>query len=104
MNQISQAQYEREVLQSSIPVLVKVSTQWCPPCRAMKPIVEELSATMSGQIKFVELDGDEATEIVEGLRVRGFPTMIVFSNGAEVGRLLGAVPKTKLARFLRELL
>jgi thioredoxin 1 len=99
---IQSSQYEQEVLRSKLPVLVKVSTRWCPPCRAMAPIVNEIAATYADRLKVVEIDGDEASDIVEALQVRGFPTMVMFSNGQEIGRLLGAAPKARLVKLLQE--
>jgi thioredoxin len=96
------SQYQHEVLQSSRPVLLKMTTKWCPPCRALAPILNDIAREFSSQIKVVELDGDEAVEVAEELRITGYPTMVFFQGGNEVGRILGAVPRQRILRFLQD--
>ena len=102
ISSINAAQYQEEVLQSKMPVLVKMSTAWCPPCRAMAPVLQELAERYAGRVKIVEIDGEASVEIAESLRITGYPTMVFFSKGEEVGRILGATPKARIIRFLQE--
>jgi thioredoxin 1 len=99
---ISSAQYQQEVLQSDVPVLLKMSTKWCPPCRALSPVVDIIAREFSTKVKVVEIDGDDSPEISEQLRITGYPTMVFFQGGQEVGRILGAVPRAKILRFLQD--
>jgi thioredoxin 1 len=97
---ISSSQYQQEVLESPTPVLLKMSTKWCPPCRALSPIVSAIATEFA--VKVVEIDGDDSPEISEQLRIIGYPTMIFFHSGKEIGRIIGAVPRARIIRFLQE--
>lgn len=81
--------FEAEVLNSKAPVLVDVSATWCGPCRMAAPVVAEIAHSAGERLKVVVIDGDESPDLVAQLRVRGFPTFIVFENGAEVRRTAG---------------
>jgi thioredoxin 1 len=99
---ISSSQYQQEVLESPVPVLLKMSTKWCPPCRALSPVVDIIARELSSKIKVIEIDGDDSPEISEQLRITGYPTMVFFYKGNELGRILGAVPRARILRFLQE--
>jgi thioredoxin 1 len=92
--------FESEVLRSEIPVLVEFSTEWCPPCRALAPLVEALSREYEGRLKVVAVDGDIAQQTATAFRVRGFPTLVVIKDGREVARQLGSIPKSSLTRLV----
>lgn len=81
--------FHAEVLLAKTPVLVDVSAAWCGPCRMAAPIVEEIAENAADSLKVVVIDGDESPELVQSLKVRGFPTFIVFENGQEVRRAAG---------------
>lgn len=81
--------FQAEVLGAKTPVLVDVSAAWCGPCRMAAPVIEEIAASARGALKVVVIDGDESPELVQALRVRGFPTFIVFENGEEIRRTAG---------------
>ncbi len=81
--------FESEVLQSELPVLVDVTASWCAPCRAADPVVAALARERIGQLKVVRVDGGESPDLVATLGVRGFPTFVLFEAGRETRRQAG---------------
>ena len=112
---VTDSTFDAEVLAASGPVLVDFWAEWCPPCKAMDPILDDLSRELAGKVKIVKLNVEENVGIVTRYNVRAMPTMIVFQNGEPVDAKVGAgqsrVQLTKwldqparvehLARFLR---
>ncbi|MGH2633634.1 MAG: thioredoxin [Tepidiformaceae bacterium] len=92
------ATFEAEVIASGLPTVVDFSTDWCPPCRRLSPIVEELSAEYAGRVRFVKVDGDTSPEVTAKYGVRGFPTLLVFDKGQVAQRIAGFRPKSDLVR------
>lgn len=80
--------------------LVDFWADWCGPCKMMAPIFEELSEAYAGRIRFFKLDVDALPEIPGELGISGIPTLILFRQGGEAARLVGAVPKARLAAWL----
>ncbi len=101
---IQDDQFETEVLQSDIPVVVDFYADWCPPCKALAPVLDGLAKDYDGRIKFVKLNGDHQQEWARQLQVRGFPTLFFFVGGQAVGRHSGFVPRQPLAEALDKLL
>jgi thioredoxin 1 len=101
---VTDQSFETEVLGSEVPVLVDFWAAWCGPCRAIAPVVEDLSVEYSGKLKVVKVDVDENPQISERYRVMSIPTLLVFKGGQEIDRIVGAVPKqmlvSKLSRHL----
>lgn len=93
--------FEKEVLQSDVPVLVDFWATWCGPCRMVAPSIEQLSDEVSASAKVAKVDIDECKEIAEKYNVASIPTFIVFKNGEPVKREMGAMPKAKLAEMLK---
>jgi thioredoxin 1 len=91
---VSDDTFEKEVLQSSQPVLVDFYADWCGPCRAIAPIVEEIARELSDRLKVVKLDQNPQTAMQYG--VQSIPTLLIFKNGKEVERLIGYMSKAKL--------
>lgn len=87
------------VLESDIPVVVDFTADWCPPCRAMKPVLAALSDERD-DVRFVEIDVDTYPDLAARYEVLSMPTFIVFRHGEPVGKLVGARPK---ARFVSDL-
>lgn len=87
--------FDAEVLKSKVPVIVDFWAEWCPPCKMMVPIFEELSGDKSyaGKLKFAKLDTEEASEIAGNYNVMSIPSFILFKNGEEKARIVGAMPK-----------
>lgn len=93
---VSDESFEREVLQSSTPVLVDFWAPWCAPCRAIAPIVDELSREYAGKLKVVKMNVDDNPKTPSQYGVRGIPTLLVIEGGQVKEQLVGAQPKAKL--------
>ena len=90
---VSTAQFEQEVLQSEIPVLVDFWAPWCHPCVAIGPVVEEISTELAGKAKIVKVNVDEESDIALKYGIMSIPALVVFKGGLEVDRMVGAGPK-----------
>lgn len=90
------ADFEKEVLQSDKPVLVDFFADWCGPCKMMAPVVEQLAEELEGKAKVGKLNIDENMDIAEKYRVMNIPTFLIFKDGQEKERIVGAVSKNEL--------
>jgi len=98
---VSDATFGEEVLQSQEPVLVDFWAEWCGPCRAVSPLLEELSSELAGKVKIVKLNIDENPSTTVKYGVRSIPTMILFKGGEPADMKIGAgTPKAGLAKWL----
>ena len=96
MLDITKETFEKEVLKSRIPVLVDFWAPWCGPCRIVSPVLEKISSEYTGKLKFAKLNVDDSQEIAAQHDVRGIPCMIIFKNGKEIDRIIGAYPEAQL--------
>ncbi|MDE3134798.1 MAG: thioredoxin [Acidobacteriota bacterium] len=103
MQAVTDADFGASVLESERPVVVDFWAAWCPPCRAMAPVLEEL-ALEHPELAFVALDADANRQAVIEHGVLSMPTFLLFKDGAEVARLVGSRPKRRLAAELEEAL
>jgi thioredoxin 1 len=92
--------FEHEVLKSSTPVLIDFWAPWCAPCRAIAPIVEELSQTYAGKLKVVKMNVDDNPKTPSRYGVRGIPNLIVFSGGAVKEQITGLRSKADLVKLI----
>ena len=95
--------FAAEVLESGTPVLVDFTAAWCPPCRVMKPVLAELAAERD-DLRVVQLDVDEHQRTAAEYQVLSMPTFILFRDGREVQRLIGARPRRRLEAELAEII
>lgn len=91
--------FDTEVLKSDVPVLVDFNAEWCPPCQALHPILEEL-AEEGGDFKIVSVDIDDQDELAEEYEVSSIPCLAVFNGGEETDRKVGLQPKKRLQKML----
>lgn len=94
---VTDATFESEVLQASLPVLVDFWAPWCGPCRAVAPVVEEIANEYNGKLKVLKLNTDENPKTAQSYRISGIPSLMVFKNGQPVEHVVGAVPKSTLS-------
>ncbi len=93
---INDASFEKEVLQSSVPVLVEFGAEWCGPCRQMEPLLEQIAADWDGKVRLAKLDVDESVNTVLKFQVMSVPTLILFVKGEPCQRVSGKQPVARL--------
>jgi thioredoxin 1 len=99
---VSDAEFEDTVAGSDVPFVLDFWAPWCAPCRMMEPVIEELAADNEGKVAFGKLNVDENPNTAMRYDVLSIPTLLVFSGGAAVKRIVGANPKKKIEQELSE--
>lgn len=97
---VSDADFENEVLKADGPVMVDFWAEWCGPCKALSPIVDEVANEVSGKVKVVKVNIDESPNAPTKYGVRGIPTLMVFKGGELVDTKVGGMSKTQLSDWL----
>lgn len=99
---LTDANFQSEVLESSEPVLVDFWAPWCAPCRALTPTVEALATDFAGKVKVGKMNIDENPSTAGSLGVRSIPTLVMFKGGRPVDQVVGAVAKSKLEEMMNK--
>lgn len=102
--QVSDKSFENDILQSELPVLVDFWAPWCGPCRAIAPVLDELSEEFAGQVKIVKINVDENPAAAGKYSIRAIPTLILFNKGEVIEQVTGAVAKSNLKQMLAKAL
>jgi thioredoxin 1 len=101
---VTEATFDSTVVQAQLPVLVDFWAEWCPPCRWLSPIVEDLATEQAGKLLVAKVNADENPGLVRRYGTLSLPSLLVFVGGVERARIIGARPKgrllTELAQFL----
>jgi thioredoxin 2 len=101
---ITDANFAEQIERSPVPVLLDLWAPWCGPCRMIAPAIEELAAEMAGRLRVGKLNVDENPATAERFQVRGIPALLIFRDGREIDRIVGAQPKSAIAQRLEQIL
>lgn len=102
LKNVTDETFDAEVLNASGVVLVDVWAEWCGPCKRMNPILSSLSDEFGDKLLVAKVDADTNPETVEKLNVQGIPTMVIYSNGEVITRIVGAQPRHEIQKVLAE--
>ena len=100
VDKVSDANFEAEVLKATSPVVVDFWAEWCGPCKMIAPALEEIAGSLGSKVKIVKLNVDESPKTAAKYGVMSIPTLMVFKDGKEASRQVGAGPKQKLEQWI----
>lgn len=98
--QVTDSNFDTEVLKSGTPVLVDFWAEWCGPCRGLAPKLEELAKEMDGKVRIVKINVDDNPNTASKFQIRSIPTMLLFKNGQQVDQVMGNVAKENIASVI----
>ncbi len=101
---LTSSEFEEKVLRSSLPVLIDFWAEWCGPCKAIAPYVEEIARSFAGKLTVFKVDVDTESELTVKLGIMSIPTLVLFKDGREVDRLVGFQGKDTIADAVRRIL
>jgi len=102
--ELTESNFDQEVIASEIPVVVDFWAEWCAPCKLLAPIIDELAEEYKGKIKFCKLDVDKNQQISMKYGIRSIPTLIVFKGGEAADQMIGFLPKDSIIEKLKTVL
>jgi thioredoxin 1 len=102
--ELSDSEFDEKVLKATTPVVVDFWAPWCGPCKSIAPVLEEIAKELGGQIAIYKLNVDDNNKSPAQYNVRAIPNLVIFKGGAEVDRVVGAVPKDQLVATIRKAL
>lgn len=102
--EVTDSNFDTEVLGSEIPVMVDFWAPWCAPCRALAPTIDELATEFDGKVKIVKLNTDDNPDSALKFRIASIPSLIMFKEGKPVDQILGGKPKDEIVAALNKLL
>lgn len=100
--QVTDGNFDSEIIGSSTPALVDFWAAWCAPCRAIAPVVEALANDYDGKVKFAKLDVDSNPQVATRYQVQSIPTLLMFKGGKVLGQIVGAVPRAKIEDLVKK--
>jgi len=101
---VTSSSFDESVLKSDVPVLVDFWAEWCGPCKAIGPSIEQLATEYEGKAKVFKLDVDSEGDIAQQYGVMSIPALLVFKGGKEIDRMVGAAPKATIAALIERAL
>jgi len=104
MQEVTDQSFEKDVLNSEVPVLVDFWAEWCGPCKMLAPTVEKVANEYEGKAKVVKLNIDDNNQVAQRYGIKGIPTLILFKNGSEADRTVGLTSKDNIARMIDRVL
>jgi thioredoxin 1 len=102
--EVNDSNFEKEVLNSSLPVFVDFWAPWCGPCRMVSPVVDEVAKEMSEKVKFVKVNVDDSPETASKYGVMSIPTLLLIKNKEVVAQQIGAIPKPMIKNMIEKAL
>ena len=102
--EITDDNFDTEVLESELPVLVDFWAEWCGPCKMISPIVEEIASDYNGKVKVGKVNIDYNQQVAMTYGIRGIPALLVFKSGSVANQIVGAVPKDHITQILDEVI
>lgn len=100
VTELNKDNFEKEVMEANVPVLIDFWASWCGPCRMMSPVIDKIAEEMGDKLKVCKVNVDENHELAEKYEIMTIPAFIVMKNGAESGRTIGVQPKEDILKLI----
>lgn len=100
VTELNKDNFEKEVMEANVPVLIDFWASWCGPCRMMSPVIDKIAEEMGDKVKVCKVNVDENHELAEKYEIMTIPAFIVIKNGQEAGRTIGVQPKEDILKLI----